>query len=51
MEEVKTTIDGIPVTVEKGATILAAAQKAGIYIPTFATIPACPRMARAASAW
>lgn len=30
----KLTIDGIAVEVPEGATILAAAKKAGIYIPT-----------------
>ncbi|MCD8201544.1 MAG: [FeFe] hydrogenase, group A [Clostridia bacterium] len=34
MKMVNITINGIPVEIEEGATVLQAAQKAGIYIPT-----------------
>ena len=34
METITLTIDGIAVTVKKGATVLEAAQQTGIYIPT-----------------
>ena len=39
MAEVTLTIDGIRVTVPKGATVLEAAQKAGIFIPTLCHDP------------
>lgn len=39
MEFVKLTIDGIPVEVEAGTTILEAAQKVGIHIPTLCYHP------------
>jgi len=38
-EQIKLTINGIPVRVEKGATVLEAAQAAGIYIPTLCADP------------
>jgi len=34
MSDVTLTIDGIPVTVPKGTTILEAARKANVFIPT-----------------
>ncbi|MEM5767438.1 MAG: 2Fe-2S iron-sulfur cluster-binding protein, partial [Bacillota bacterium] len=34
MSEVTLTIDGKQVTVPKGSTVLEAAQKAGVFIPT-----------------
>ena len=39
MAEVTLTIDGQPVTVPKGSTVLEAAQSAGIFIPTFCHDP------------
>lgn len=39
MADVTLTIDGIQVTVPKGATVLDAAEKAGIFIPTFCHDP------------
>ncbi|MCL6639464.1 MAG: (2Fe-2S)-binding protein [Firmicutes bacterium] len=39
MADVTLTIDGIQVTVPKGATVLEAAEKAGIFIPTFCHDP------------
>ena len=38
-EKIKLTIDGISLEVEKGATVLGAAQSAGIYIPTLCYHP------------
>ncbi|MBN1176946.1 MAG: FAD-dependent oxidoreductase [Dehalococcoidales bacterium] len=38
-DKIKLTIDGIEVEVEKGATVLQAAQSAGIYIPTLCYHP------------
>jgi len=38
-DEIKLTIDGIEVKVEKGVTVLEAAQKTGIYIPTLCYHP------------
>ncbi len=40
MERIKLTIDGTPVEVEAGTTILEAAQKIGIHIPTLCYHPA-----------
>ena len=37
----KLTIDGIAVEVPEGATILDAAKKAGIYIPTLCFLQGC----------
>lgn len=39
MNEIKLTINGIKVKANKGATVLEAAQKAGIYIPTLCSDP------------
>ncbi len=39
METINLTIDGVPVTVRKGSTVLEAAQQAGIYIPTLCWDP------------
>ena len=41
-EKIKLTIDGVEVEVEKGATVLQAAQSAGIYIPTLCYHPDLP---------
>jgi NADPH-dependent glutamate synthase beta subunit-like oxidoreductase len=41
-ERIKLTIDGVGVEVEQGATVLKAAQQAGIYIPTLCYHPALP---------
>jgi formate dehydrogenase beta subunit len=41
-EKIKLVIDGADVEVEKGTTVLQAAQKAGIYIPTLCYHPALP---------
>jgi formate dehydrogenase beta subunit len=38
-EKIKLTIDGVSVEVERGATVLGAAQSAGIYIPTLCYHP------------
>jgi formate dehydrogenase beta subunit len=38
-DKIKLTIDGVNVEVEKGATVLQAAQEAGIYIPTLCYHP------------
>ena len=42
MEKIKLTIDGLAVEAEKGATVLQAAQEAGIYIPTLCYHPVLP---------
>ena len=39
MKEVKVTIDGIKVGIDKDATVLDAAKKAGIKIPTLCHLP------------
>ena len=39
MNEIKLTINGIEVGVNKGATVLESAQQAGIYIPTLCSDP------------
>jgi predicted molibdopterin-dependent oxidoreductase YjgC len=39
METITLTIDGVQVNTEKGATVLEAAQEAGIYIPTLCSDP------------
>ncbi len=41
-EKIKLTIDGVEVEVEQGATVLQAAQEAGIYIPTLCYHPDLP---------
>jgi formate dehydrogenase beta subunit len=41
-EKIKLNIDGVEVEVEKGSTVLKAAQSAGIYIPTLCYHPALP---------
>ena len=42
MDEIKLTIDGIKVEVEKGTAVLQAAQSAGIYIPALCSHPDLP---------
>ncbi len=42
MDEIGLTIDGIEVRVEKGTTVLQAAQSAGIYIPSLCSHPDLP---------
>ncbi len=39
MSNITLTIDGKPVTVPKGSTVLEAAEQAGIFIPTFCHDP------------
>ncbi len=42
MDKIKLTVDGAEIEVEKGTTVLHAAQSAGIYIPTLCYHPALP---------
>src|SRR5512139_3057628 len=42
MDDIKLTINGVTVWVKKGATILEAAQSAGVYIPTLCYHPSLP---------
>jgi len=42
MDEINLTIDGIEVRVQKGTTVLQAAQSAGIYIPSLCSHPDLP---------
>ena len=42
MDEINLTIDGIEVRVQKGTTVLQAAQSVGIYIPSLCSHPDLP---------